>query len=184
MRRDLVLTAVNCGLSTLPDSDKEEIRSELANHLDDKAAALRAQGTPAANVETAASAAFGDPSEIAARLTDIHRPPSLWLTLAAILPFIMNGIFFPVIVLIAATQDALGPSAHVPLPVLNMYVVHEESQVWLAAIATGYGRHHFRRGDRWSTAEPATLVGVMAGQYARRRDLPCQAEHGRTTGIL
>lgn len=134
MRQVATLAAIASCLSALPESEKEEVMSELATHLEDKAAALQSQSTSPSEAESSASAAFGDPDEIGARLAEVHRPPSLWLTLFAIFPFIVNGLVYPALVVKIAALDALGLSAHEPLRILNLVFVKEESLAYVAAV--------------------------------------------------
>ena len=161
-----ILASVASYLSALPEREKEEIVSELANHLEDKATALSSQGASPAEAETTAGAVFGDPAEIGARLAAVHRPPSLRLTVFAILPYILNGLLYPAIVFVVAMLDAIGLSAHEPLRILNLQFVREESLVYMAAAVLALAAIYvagalacLRRLPPWS---PAWLGSVLA----------------------
>jgi hypothetical protein len=101
------LVLIRSYLVNLPAHEKESIMSELQAHLEDKAAALRAQGHP--NADAAARSAFGNPQNIGARLADIHSRPTRGQLAFAILPFVLSGIVLPILLAtIAAADRALG----------------------------------------------------------------------------
>lgn len=59
--------------------DREAVRKELWAHLEDRRAALEAQGLTAEEAESAAAEAMGDPAEVAEELAKIHAPWWGWL---------------------------------------------------------------------------------------------------------
>lgn len=119
------LSCLSRRLQSLPARQREEIMSELAGHLEDKAAALHDQGD--AGAEAAAASAFGDPAEVAARLQDVHSRPTPRQMALALIPFIMNGLLIPVLIL--AVVDIDGWLGHLPgavPPIRSLQIFHPQ----------------------------------------------------------
>lgn len=134
MNSEMFLSDIHRRLVPLTAGEKEEIMSELSAHLEDKADALRAQGQ--SDPTAAAQASFGNPADVAARLTDVHTRPTRQDILLAIAPFLMNGVLVPLLALaVAAIDRALAPATRAGTPLLAMRLHHAESTaVFLAFV--------------------------------------------------
>jgi len=128
------LSLIRLHLANLPAHEKESIMSELQAHLEDKAAALRAQGHP--DADTTARAAFGDPEAVGAHLADVHSRPTRRQTILAVLPFILTGLLPAVLFIVAAIDRAMGPVDQKLLRIFGFRLNHVETTVafWLIVL--------------------------------------------------
>ncbi len=133
-----LLPAVCAYLNALPDREKEEIMNELAAHLEDKTAALRAQGQSPAQAEANARSSFGDPASVGRRLADIHNRPSRRESLLAILPFLISGVVFSIVVLgIVALDKFLGPMPDKVMRIMGLRLYHVETSILFGLLVVG-----------------------------------------------
>jgi hypothetical protein len=165
------LATIRFRLSALPRATQEEIMSELADHLEDKAAALRAQGQSEDEARAAAGAHLGNPADIGARLADVHSRPTRLQTILAVLPFAMTGLLLPLLVLaILAVDRALGPMPQKFVRVVGLRLDHVETTVAFVVVVAGmfalFGIGAllalWRRLPLWSVAwAGSALLGVI-----------------------
>jgi hypothetical protein len=140
-------------LAALPDGEQEEIMSEMQAHLEDKAAALRAEGNT--DPDAAAGAAFGDLGEIGAHLADVHARPARGQTFLAVVPFLMTGALPFIFAIVAATDRALGPATQ-QVRVFGLRLSHAETTATFWLIVLGIAGL-FAYGGLWAAGHGAPL---------------------------
>lgn len=96
MEKEEFLAALSENLKNATRKERDDVKAELAAHIEDHAADLTAAGWSAADAEAAAVAAMGDPGEIGAELNKefskfwgaVSRAASLVLIVLVILSFL------------------------------------------------------------------------------------------------
>jgi hypothetical protein len=96
MEKEEFLAALAENLKNATKKERDDVKAELAAHIEDHAADLTAAGWSAADAEAAAVAAMGDPGEIGAELNNefsklwgaVSRAASLTLIILVLLSFL------------------------------------------------------------------------------------------------
>ena len=115
------LAKLEACLTGLPPDAQQAVMEELRGHLEDRAAALRADGLEKEASMSEAIECFGEAKEIGAALRDVHGRGSWGEALAGMLPFLAIGLpmalgpYLPPPVWIAASYAVLLIGLGVPL---------------------------------------------------------------------
>lgn len=86
------LAELQSRLGGLPPNTRQAVMEELRDHLEDRAAALRAGGLEKEASMSEAIERFGEAKEIGAALRDVHGRSSWAETLAGVVPFLVFGL--------------------------------------------------------------------------------------------
>lgn len=86
------LAKLEACLGGLPQDTRQAVMEELRDHLEDRAAALRAQGLEKEASMSEAIKRFGGAREVGAALQDVHGPGSWNEALAGMMPFLVIGL--------------------------------------------------------------------------------------------
>ncbi|TEU15462.1 MAG: hypothetical protein E3J21_13145 [Anaerolineales bacterium] len=86
------LAKLEACLGGLPPNAQQAVLEELREHLEDRAAALQADGLGKEASMSEAIERFGEAREVGAALREVHGPSSWGETLAGMLPFLVFGL--------------------------------------------------------------------------------------------
>ena len=93
MRREAYLDAVEAELKRLTRGEQEDVRRELAAHMEDHVETLRSLGCTEEEADERAAEAMGDPVETGRAISALYRPFWLWVERIAVVIIVLMAIW-------------------------------------------------------------------------------------------
>jgi hypothetical protein len=138
------LAKLEACLSGLPPNAQQDVMEELRGHLEDRAAALQADGLGKEASMSEAIERFGEAREIGTALRDVHGPSSWAETLAGMVPFLLHPIFFVFGSAMAALVKDWSPLEPVSLTISSALAL-----IYAGAVMTVLGMSWVKGFPRW-----------------------------------
>jgi hypothetical protein len=156
------LARLEACLGSLPSNARQAVMEELRGHLEDRAAALRADGLQKEASMNEAIERFGEAREVGTALRDVHGPSSWAETVAGMIPFLLHPIFF----VFGSVMVSLVKDWSPPEPVV-LTISSALALIYAGAVMTVLGTSWVKGFPRWcypywalGLAFSALLVGA------------------------